>query len=116
MDTNDYTMNHYMSNPMGAHDPLIQYMDSVHLPPPPLPAPSDFSSVFSPLTSKELMELTSQEIHNLSPCDPHSVGSFNPPFEDLDNFFSLPTGCGAGYGVGINEDELQVTIPPNTLM
>ena len=96
-------------------DPSLQYFDPLNNPP--LPGPADFSDVFSPLTSKELMELTSQEIHNLSPCDPNSVGSFNPPLpDDLDNFFNLPTGSGAGYGVGITDDELQVAIPANSEM
>lgn len=116
MTTSDYMMSQYTSQqqapPPEQQDPMMQYINQQPQLPP-FTAP-DFSGVFSPLTSKELMELTSQEIHNLSPCDPNSVGSFNPPFEDLDNFFSLPTGCGAGYGVGISEDDLRVTIPADT--
>ena len=84
---------------MTTSDPSLQYLG-----PPP-----DF---FSPLTSKELMELTSQEVHKLNPYAPQSLGSFVPPLqEDLDNIFNLPTGCGAGYGVGIPDDELHVSIP-----
>ena len=112
MTTNDFMMSHYGLGPL--QDPLIPYVDTSMLPP--LPGASDYSSVFNPLTSKELLELTSREIHNLSPCDPNSVGSFNPPFDDLDNFFNLPTGCGAGYGVGITDDELQVSVIPNAEM
>lgn len=72
--------------------------------------PPDF---FAPLTSQDLMELTSKEVQKLSPFEPNSVGGFDPPLlEDLDNLFSLPMGCGAGYGVGVSEDELTVAIPP----
>ena len=90
------------------------------VPPPPtnssavqyLPPSNDF---FAPLTSKELMELTSQEVRKLSPFAPQSFGSFVPPLpEDFDNFFNLPNGCGAGYGVGVPDDELQVSIPEST--
>ena len=92
--------------------------------PPPYPAPNtglaaqgmagfNTSEFFSPLTSRDLMELTSKEVQKLSPFESNSVGGFDPPFpEDLDNFFPLPMGCGAGYGVGVPEDELSVTIPP----
>lgn len=73
----------------------------------------DFSQVFSPLTSKGLMELTSKEVEKLSPFAPNSVGGFDLPFpDDLDTLLSLPSGCGAGYGVGVNEDELTIPIPP----
>lgn len=67
---------------------------------------------FSPLTSKELVELTSQEVRKLSPFALQSIDSFVPPLQDdMDKFFNLPNGCGSGYGLGISDDELHVTIP-----
>ena len=109
----DY-MTHYGPSPLGSlsmlppSDLAMQYMEpsSSHIPTP------DFSQVFSPLTSKELMELTSQEVQKLSPYAPDSVGSFVPPLpEDLDSLFNIPTGRGAGYGVGVADDELNISIP-----
>lgn len=103
--------------------PLMPTMSTEYIPPyggilpPSMGAPSNpylapSADFFSPLTSKELMELTSQEVRKLSPYAPQSVGSFVPPLpEDFDNFFNLPTGCGAGYGVGVSDDDLQVSIP-----
>ncbi len=114
MATNDYMMSHYSMGTI-QQNPLIQYIDQSMIPSL-LPGTTDYNTLFNPLTSKELLELTSREIRNLSPCDHNSVGSFNTAFDDLDNFFSLPTGCGAGYGVGIADDELHVSILPNPEM
>ena len=73
----------------------------------------DFSQVFSPLTSEDLMEMTSKEVEKLSPFAPNSVGGFDLPLpDDLDTLLNLPSGCGAGYGVGVNEEELTIPIPP----
>ena len=70
-----------------------------------------------PLTSKDLTELTSREVRKLSPYDPNSVGSFVPPLpEEFDNILDIDlplVGSGAGYGVGINDEDLHLTIPPD---
>ena len=88
-------------------------------PPPPgdhaLPYCGPPAEFFSPLTSKELVELTSQEMRKLSPYAPQSIDSFVPPLQDdLEKMFNGPTGFGAGYGVGISDDELSVSIPDHT--
>ena len=73
----------------------------------------DFSQVFSPLTSEDLMEMTSKEVEKLSPFASNSVGGFDLPLpDDIDTLLNLPSGCGAGYGVGVNEEELTIPIPP----
>lgn len=53
---------------------------------------------FSPLTSSELKELESQNL----------ASTYDPFPDDLDNILDiagLPTGSGAGYGVGVVEEE-----------
>ena len=65
---------------------------------------------FSPLTSSELKELE---------CPPNLVGSYLAPsydpipddLESILNITGLPTGSGAGYGVGVMEEEVS-KMPP----
>ena len=61
---------------------------------------------FSPLTSSEFKELERQ---SLSTYSTNPMAAFDPFPDDLDNIVNiaggLPTGSGAGYGVGVLEED-----------
>ena len=79
------------------------------------PMMSNFT--FSPLTSSEFKDIqaAANDRHSLPVYSPNPVASYQPPFpDDFDSILSitgLPTGSGAGYGVGVMDDEL-LTGPP----
>ena len=72
------------------------------------PMVANFS--FSPLTSSELQELESQ---NLPSYSPNPVNTYDPFPCELDSILNItvPTGSGAGYGVGVMEEELPIAHP-----
>ena len=67
---------------------------------------------FSPLTSSEFHKLESQ---NLSQYSPGVVSTYEPFPDDLDSILNIaefPMGSGAGYGVGVMEEEIMARAPP----
>lgn len=73
------------------------------------------SVAFSPLMSSELQPTEPQ---NLPVYSPDQVNTYNPFTEDLDsilNIEGLPTGSGAGYGVGVWEEDLPARAAHPTL-
>ena len=103
---------------MSSYIPVLPAQPSVPPPDHSVPYCGPPAEFFSPLTSKELVELTSQEMRKLSPYIPQSIDSFVPPLqEDLEKMFNVPPGgtFGGGYGVGISDDELTVTVPDNKM-